>query len=139
VYVTVALQWTRRLSLFTAVMSSGISRITTERNQRTLLELAMQPGNGNTTSRHYPSNHDELTPIEDVCADCKSWHPRWASHNLGIFIWCVLHEILLRTCRHSSDTASIARASIASLVLTSRKCTSDMHIGFNPDLLTGTL
>ncbi|KAG1752082.1 hypothetical protein EDB19DRAFT_1628154 [Suillus lakei] len=50
-------------------MSSGISKITTERNQRTLLELVIQPGN-------------------DICADCKSRNPRWASHNLGIFI-CV--------------------------------------------------
>jgi hypothetical protein len=32
-------------------MSSGISKITTERNQRTLLELVMQPGNGNATSQ----------------------------------------------------------------------------------------
>jgi len=23
----------------------------------------------------------------DACADCKARNPRWASHNLGIFIW----------------------------------------------------
>ncbi|KAI0926513.1 hypothetical protein AcV7_005428 [Taiwanofungus camphoratus] len=46
-----------------------MNKITAERNQRALLELANQPGN-------------------DVCADCKARHPRWASHNLGIFI-CV--------------------------------------------------
>ncbi|KAF9242264.1 putative GTPase activating protein for Arf-domain-containing protein [Melanogaster broomeanus] len=50
-------------------MSSSISKIATERNQRTLMELAMQPGN-------------------DVCADCKARAPRWASYNIGIFI-CV--------------------------------------------------
>jgi hypothetical protein len=26
----------------------------------------------------------------EVCADCKTNHPRWASHNLGIFLWSVL-------------------------------------------------
>ncbi|KAH7910541.1 hypothetical protein BJ138DRAFT_1152658 [Hygrophoropsis aurantiaca] len=50
-------------------MSSGISKITAERNQRALLELVMKPGN-------------------DICADCKSRNPRWASFNLGIFV-CV--------------------------------------------------
>ncbi|KAI0654163.1 hypothetical protein C8Q70DRAFT_1048137 [Cubamyces menziesii] len=50
-------------------MSQTVNKITAERNQRTLLELASQPGN-------------------DVCADCKTRNPRWASYNLGIFI-CV--------------------------------------------------
>ncbi|KIK68299.1 hypothetical protein GYMLUDRAFT_35684 [Collybiopsis luxurians FD-317 M1] len=45
------------------------SNKTNDRLQKILLELATQPGN-------------------DVCADCKSRVPRWASHNLGIFI-CV--------------------------------------------------
>ncbi|KAH8112245.1 ArfGap-domain-containing protein [Phellopilus nigrolimitatus] len=48
---------------------SGVSKIVAERNQRILLELVSQPGN-------------------DICADCKGKAPRWASHNLGIFI-CV--------------------------------------------------
>ncbi|KAJ8517140.1 hypothetical protein ONZ45_g5627 [Pleurotus djamor] len=48
---------------------SALHKLNAERNQRTLLELASKPGN-------------------DVCADCKSRNPRWASHNLGIFI-CV--------------------------------------------------
>ncbi|KAI5120403.1 hypothetical protein M0805_000182 [Coniferiporia weirii] len=48
---------------------SGVSKIVIERNQRILLDLVSQTGN-------------------DVCADCKSKAPRWASHNLGIFI-CV--------------------------------------------------
>ncbi|KIP03394.1 hypothetical protein PHLGIDRAFT_130169 [Phlebiopsis gigantea 11061_1 CR5-6] len=45
------------------------SKLAAEKNQRALLELASQPGN-------------------DICADCKARAPRWASHNLGIFI-CV--------------------------------------------------
>ncbi|TFK32097.1 hypothetical protein BDQ12DRAFT_693023 [Crucibulum laeve] len=48
---------------------SGQNKLTIERNQRTVLELAQKPGN-------------------DICADCKARNPRWASHNLGIFI-CV--------------------------------------------------
>ncbi|KAJ7704448.1 hypothetical protein B0H17DRAFT_1326589 [Mycena rosella] len=47
----------------------ALNKVTIERNQRTLLDLVAQPGN-------------------DVCADCKVKNPRWASHNLGIFI-CV--------------------------------------------------
>ncbi|THV02174.1 ArfGap-domain-containing protein [Dendrothele bispora CBS 962.96] len=45
------------------------SKLVTEKNQKILLELAIKPGN-------------------DICADCKARNPRWASHNLGIFI-CV--------------------------------------------------
>ncbi|GLB39760.1 putative GTP-ase activating proteins for the small GTPase, ARF [Lyophyllum shimeji] len=48
---------------------SGLNKITIERNQKILLELVAKPGN-------------------DICADCKVRNPRWASHNLGIFI-CV--------------------------------------------------
>ncbi|KAJ3903195.1 hypothetical protein F5879DRAFT_960626 [Lentinula edodes] len=44
-------------------------KITNDRNLKILLDIAAQPGN-------------------DVCADCKARAPRWASHNLGIFI-CV--------------------------------------------------
>ncbi|KAI0267403.1 putative GTPase activating protein for Arf-domain-containing protein [Gloeopeniophorella convolvens] len=50
-------------------MSAAVSKVAAERNQKTLMELAAKPGN-------------------ELCADCKSRHPRWASHNLGIFI-CV--------------------------------------------------
>ncbi|KAL0945772.1 hypothetical protein HGRIS_012061 [Hohenbuehelia grisea] len=46
-----------------------MSKISGERNQRAVLELAAKPGN-------------------NVCADCKASMPRWASHSLGIFI-CV--------------------------------------------------
>ncbi|KAI0320420.1 putative GTPase activating protein for Arf-domain-containing protein [Amylostereum chailletii] len=47
----------------------SVNKITAERNAKAVQELALQPGN-------------------DVCADCKTRNPRWASHNLGIFI-CV--------------------------------------------------
>ncbi|CAA7266243.1 unnamed protein product [Cyclocybe aegerita] len=50
-------------------MSAAASKLQKERNQKTLLELAAQPGN-------------------NICADCKARLPRWASQNLGIFI-CV--------------------------------------------------
>ncbi|KZS87986.1 Arf GTPase activating protein, partial [Sistotremastrum niveocremeum HHB9708] len=38
-----------------------------DRHQRMLLDIINQPGN-------------------DACADCHARAPRWASHNLGIFI-----------------------------------------------------
>ncbi|KAG0699064.1 hypothetical protein DFH29DRAFT_809575 [Suillus ampliporus] len=69
-------------------MSSGISKITTERNQRTLLELVMQPGN-------------------DVCADCKSRNPRWASHNLGIFMCVNCASIHRKLGTHITKVKSI--------------------------------
>ncbi|EJD05324.1 ArfGap-domain-containing protein [Fomitiporia mediterranea MF3/22] len=52
-----------------ASRASGVSKIAAEKHHRILLELVSQPGN-------------------DICADCKAKAPRWASHNLGIFI-CV--------------------------------------------------
>ncbi|KAK0498851.1 hypothetical protein EDD18DRAFT_1154082 [Armillaria luteobubalina] len=45
------------------------SRIASERSQKLVEKLALLPGN-------------------DICADCKTRNPRWASHNLGIFL-CV--------------------------------------------------
>ncbi|KAG7442866.1 ArfGap-domain-containing protein [Guyanagaster necrorhizus] len=45
------------------------SRIANERSQKLVEKLALLPGN-------------------DICADCKNRNPRWASHNLGIFL-CV--------------------------------------------------
>ncbi|KAI0039122.1 ArfGap-domain-containing protein, partial [Auriscalpium vulgare] len=47
----------------------SVNKFATERNQKAVLELATKPGN-------------------DACADCRTRNPRWASHNLGIFI-CV--------------------------------------------------
>ncbi|KAJ7201077.1 hypothetical protein GGX14DRAFT_371789 [Mycena pura] len=55
----------------------ALNKITVERNQRSLLDLVAQPGNGESDSLHC-----------HVCADCKVKNPRWASHSLGIFI-CV--------------------------------------------------
>ncbi|KAK0205432.1 hypothetical protein DFS33DRAFT_1328283 [Desarmillaria ectypa] len=43
------------------------SRIASERSQKLVEKLALLPGN-------------------DICADCKVRNPRWASHNLGIFL-----------------------------------------------------
>ncbi|KAG1773622.1 hypothetical protein EV702DRAFT_1129348 [Suillus placidus] len=70
------------------MMSSGTSKITIERNQRTLLELVMQPGN-------------------DICADCKSRNPRWASHNLGIFICVNCASIHRKLGTHITKVKSI--------------------------------
>lgn len=44
---------------------------------------------------HKPRIADCLSPsslfaLADLCADCKTRNPRWASHNLGIFIWYVV-------------------------------------------------
>ncbi|KAF9523799.1 hypothetical protein CPB83DRAFT_862298 [Crepidotus variabilis] len=46
---------------------STSNKLSKERNQKQLLELASLHGN-------------------NICADCKARNPRWASHNLGIFI-----------------------------------------------------
>ncbi|KAI0037043.1 putative GTPase activating protein for Arf-domain-containing protein, partial [Vararia minispora EC-137] len=48
---------------------ASVSRLTAEKNAKAVHEIALLPGN-------------------DRCADCKTRNPRWASHNLGIFI-CV--------------------------------------------------
>ncbi|KAG2159444.1 uncharacterized protein EDB93DRAFT_1115785 [Suillus bovinus] len=69
-------------------MSSGISKITTERNQRTLLELVMHSGN-------------------DICADCKSRNPRWASYSLGIFICVNCASIHRKLGTHITKVKSI--------------------------------
>ncbi|KAH9474609.1 UBA domain-containing protein 3 [Psilocybe cubensis] len=49
--------------------SNPQNKLQKDRNQKILLELASLPGN-------------------NICADCKTRMPRWASHSLGIFI-CV--------------------------------------------------
>ncbi|KAH9941528.1 putative GTPase activating protein for Arf-domain-containing protein [Amylocystis lapponica] len=49
-------------------MSHTMNKMTVERNQRALLDLANLPGKASAA---------------DVCADCKARTPRWASHNLG--------------------------------------------------------
>ncbi|KAI9464001.1 hypothetical protein BJY52DRAFT_1250923 [Lactarius psammicola] len=69
-------------------MSGAVSRIAAERNQKALLELAMKPGN-------------------DSCADCKTRNPRWASHNLGIFICVNCASIHRKIGTHVSKVKSL--------------------------------
>ncbi|KAF8270009.1 hypothetical protein EI94DRAFT_1723621 [Lactarius quietus] len=69
-------------------MSGSVSKIGAERNQRALLELAMKPGN-------------------DSCADCKTRNPRWASHNLGIFICVNCASIHRKIGTHVSKVKSL--------------------------------
>lgn len=67
---------------------SGTSKLAAEKNQRILLELVSQPGN-------------------DVCADCKARTPRWASHNLGIFICVNCASIHRKMGTHISKVKSL--------------------------------
>ncbi|KAI0693678.1 hypothetical protein C8T65DRAFT_720818 [Cerioporus squamosus] len=66
----------------------SMNKITAERNQRILLELATQPGN-------------------DICADCKTRNPRWASYNLGIFICVNCASIHRKMGTHISKVKSL--------------------------------
>ncbi|KAK7683738.1 hypothetical protein QCA50_013114 [Cerrena zonata] len=65
-----------------------VSKITSERNQRTLLELTALPGN-------------------DICADCKAKHPRWASYSLGIFICMTCASIHRKIGTHITKVKSL--------------------------------
>lgn len=69
-------------------MSGTVGKIAAERNQKALLELAMKPGN-------------------DSCADCKTRNPRWASHNLGIFICVNCASIHRKIGTHVSKVKSL--------------------------------
>lgn len=69
-------------------MSAAVSRIGAERNQKALSELALKPGN-------------------DSCADCKTRNPRWASHNLGIFICVNCASIHRKIGTHVSKVKSL--------------------------------
>jgi len=92
-------------------MSQPLNKITVERNQRALLDLASKPGNGEPR-RNMSSPCGLRQPVIDVCADCKARNPRWASHNLGIFIWYVFPIGRVRTSayeRRSMNCASIHR------------------------------
>ncbi|KAI8972423.1 hypothetical protein BD414DRAFT_517975 [Trametes punicea] len=66
----------------------SVNKIAAERNQRALLELVGQPGN-------------------DVCADCKSRNPRWASYNLGIFLCVSCASIHRKMGTHISKVKSL--------------------------------
>ncbi|KAL4247561.1 ADP Ribosylation Factor GTPase-Activating [Abortiporus biennis] len=65
-----------------------ISKLSAERHQRILAELSNQPGN-------------------DVCADCKTRNPRWASYNLGIFLCMSCASIHRKIGTHISKVKSI--------------------------------
>ncbi|KAF9453317.1 ArfGap-domain-containing protein [Macrolepiota fuliginosa MF-IS2] len=68
--------------------SSGTNKLATERNQRIVLELVSVPGN-------------------DVCADCKTRNPRWASYNLGIFICVGCASVHRKIGTHVSKVKSL--------------------------------
>ncbi|KAG9313719.1 putative GTPase activating protein for Arf-domain-containing protein [Chiua virens] len=69
-------------------MSTSVSKIVAERNRRVLLELVLKSGN-------------------DICADCKARAPRWASHNLGIFICVNCASIHRKIGTHITKVKSI--------------------------------
>ncbi|KAH9847007.1 hypothetical protein C2E23DRAFT_850293 [Lenzites betulinus] len=93
-----------------------MNKITAERNQRTLLELVAQSGN-------------------DVCADCKSRNPRWASYNLGIFICVSCASIHRKMGTHVSKVKSLTLDSWTKeqveVMKTTGNAKSNAH--FNPD------
>ncbi|KAH6891754.1 hypothetical protein BKA70DRAFT_1408475 [Coprinopsis sp. MPI-PUGE-AT-0042] len=64
------------------------SKITSDRNQRVLVELCTRPGN-------------------DICADCKARNPRWASWNLGIFICVTCASIHRKIGTHITKVKSV--------------------------------
>lgn len=63
------------------------TKITSERSQKMVQELALQPGNGKRSRVRRTASLNAI--FEDICADCKAKNPRWASHNLGIYLWYV--------------------------------------------------
>ncbi|EGG13012.1 uncharacterized protein MELLADRAFT_76352 [Melampsora larici-populina 98AG31] len=69
-------------------MSSGLSKAAIERHQRLVLDLLKQPGN-------------------EVCADCRTRNPRWASWNLGIFICVKCAGIHRKMGTHISKVKSL--------------------------------
>ncbi|CAO1632300.1 unnamed protein product [Parajaminaea phylloscopi] len=64
------------------------AKAASQRYQRQLLELAKVPGN-------------------DVCADCRGRNPRWASHNLGIFLCVQCAGIHRKMGTHISKVKSL--------------------------------
>ncbi|KAG8812790.1 hypothetical protein FRC19_002893, partial [Serendipita sp. 401] len=65
-----------------------MSKLNTDRSTRMLMDIMQQPGN-------------------DTCADCKSPSPRWASHNLGIFLCVHCASIHRKLGTHISKVKSI--------------------------------
>ncbi|PIL29316.1 hypothetical protein GSI_09367 [Ganoderma sinense ZZ0214-1] len=94
----------------------SINKIATERNQRTLLELVAQPGN-------------------DVCADCKSRNPRWASYSLGIFICMNCASIHRKMGTHISKVKSLTMDTWSKEQVEVMKSTGNVksNAHFNPD------
>ncbi|MBW0495483.1 hypothetical protein O181_035198 [Austropuccinia psidii MF-1] len=68
--------------------SNPISKATSQRHQRILLDLLKQAGN-------------------DICADCRTRNPRWASWNLGIFICVKCAGIHRKMGTHISKVKSL--------------------------------
>ncbi|EAU83907.2 hypothetical protein CC1G_10312 [Coprinopsis cinerea okayama7 len=64
------------------------NKLTSERNQKALLELCTKPGN-------------------DICADCKARNPRWTSWNLGIFICVTCASIHRKIGTHITKVKSV--------------------------------
>lgn len=64
--------------------------------------------------RCFPKAHhsNSIHLFTDTCADCKARNPRWASYNLGIFIWCansVPSRVTWKLMGYSVHCASIHR------------------------------
>jgi len=95
---------------------SGVSKVAAERNQRILLELASKPGN-------------------DVCADCKARAPRWASHNLGIFICVNCASIHRKIGTHITKVKSLTMDSWSREQIEVMKSIGNIacNVKYNPD------
>lgn len=72
------MSYTRNPRTTTGINPSGSKKTTSERNQKILKTLLLDPGN-------------------KYCADCKTTgHPRWASWSLGVFL-CIRWVFLKTT------------------------------------------
>lgn len=73
-------------------------KILTDKNQRTLMELVMKSGNGMYSLPLLAVDRADDGARPDICADCKGRNPRWASHNIGIFIWYMTLLLMNENC-----------------------------------------
>ncbi|KAI9285392.1 hypothetical protein BC943DRAFT_306363 [Umbelopsis sp. AD052] len=69
-------------------MSTRQTKSTQDRHERILIELIKQPGN-------------------NVCVDCRAKNPRWASHNLGVFLCIRCGGLHRRMGTHISKVKSV--------------------------------
>ena len=83
--------------------SHAVSKIQAGRNQKQLLELLLLPGNGQPLKLSRLTVAPGTEGYVDVCADCKTKNPRWASYNLGIFIWSVHPDLVITGGANSID------------------------------------